>query len=113
MRPVAGTPMCSRWAQSLPSPDLKGKLNCNEKVRVPGEDRVQGEILEKSKSASLREGCQAIAASSSQQKLSCTFNGPLNFSEHSLVTCGSCGSGDLFLGFPGRSSSLYNCTAFS
>ena len=41
MRPVPGTPMCSRPAQSLPSPDLKGKLNCNEKVRVPEEDRVQ------------------------------------------------------------------------
>ena len=25
-------------------PDLKGKLNCHEKVRVPGEDRVQGEF---------------------------------------------------------------------
>lgn len=60
-RPVAGTHKCSWSAQSLPSPRPARKLNCNEKLKVPGEDRVQGEFR-KSQLALLPKGAEANAA---------------------------------------------------
>ena len=96
-RPVAGTHKCSWSAQSLPSPRPAREAQLQWETQSSW-GRQSPRRVQKNHSwhyclkvlRPMRRSAEII----------------LRFSEHSLVTHGSCGSGEHFLGLQGRSSSL-------